>query len=109
MTARATSQPPALAGHTPIELVGTGGYADVFLYEQHMPNRKVAVKVLISDVLSGETQRRQFTAEANTMAKVSTHPYIVSIFHADVAADGRPYIVMEYYPGDNYLRRARRH
>ena len=108
MTPRATSQPPALAGYTPIELVGTGGYADVFLYEQHMPNRKVAVKVLISDVLTGDVQRRQFTAEANTMAKVSTHPYIVSIFHADVASDGRPYIVMEYYPGDNYLRRARR-
>ena len=108
MTVRATSQPPALAGYTPIELVGTGGYADVFLYEQHMPNRKVAVKVLIADVLSGDVQRRQFTAEANTMAKVSTHPYIVSIFHADVAGDGRPYIVMEYYPGDNYLRRARR-
>jgi len=108
MTPRATSQPPSLAGYSPIELVGTGGYADVFLYEQHMPNRKVAVKVLISDVLSGDVQRRQFTAEANTMAKVSTHPYIVSIFHADVATDGRPYIVMEYYPGDNYLRRARR-
>ena len=108
MSSRATSQPPVLAGYTPIELVGTGGYADVFLYEQHMPNRKVAVKVLIADVLSGDLQRRQFTAEANTMAKVSTHPYIVSIFHADVAADGRPYIVMEYYPGDNYLRRARR-
>jgi len=108
MTVRATSRPPALAGYTPIELVGTGGYADVFLYEQHMPNRKVAVKVLIADVLSGDVQRRQFTAEANTMAKVSTHPYIVSIFHADVAGDGRPYIVMEYYPGDNYLRRARR-
>jgi len=107
MTVRTTSSPPALAGYTPIELIGTGGYADVFLYEQHMPNRRVAVKVLVSDVLSGEVQRRQFAAEANLMARVSTHPYIVSIFHADVAADGRPFIVMEYYPGDNYLRRAR--
>jgi len=107
MTARATSNPPVLAGYTPIELIGTGGYADVFLFEQHMPNRKVAVKVLVSDVVSSDVQRRQFAAEANLMAKVSTHPYIVSIFHADVAPDGRPYIVMEFYPGDNYLRRAR--
>ena len=108
MSGRKVSQPPALAGYSPIELIGTGGYADVFLYEQQMPNRKVAVKVLVSDALSGDVQRRQFTAEANLMAKVSSHPFIVSIIHADVAPDGRPYIIMEYYPGDNYLRRARR-
>jgi serine/threonine protein kinase len=105
---RPASNPPAISGYTPIELIGTGGYADVFLYEQHMPNRRVAVKVLVGDSLSGDTQRRQFAAEANLMAKVSTHPYIVSIFQADVAADGRPYLVMEYYPGDNFLRRVRR-
>ena len=97
-----------LVGFRPIELIGTGGYADVFLYEQLMPNRRVAVKVLVSDVLTGDVQRRQFAAEANLMAKVSTHPYIVTIFQADVASDGRPYLVMEYYPGDNYLQRARR-
>lgn len=103
------SQPPALAGYSPIELIGTGGYADVFLYEQQMPNRQVAVKVLIvADALSGDAQRRQFTAEANLMAKVSSHPFIVSIIHADVAPDGPgPYIIMEYYPGDNYLRAGR--
>jgi tRNA A-37 threonylcarbamoyl transferase component Bud32 len=96
-----------LAGFTPVRLLGSGGYADVFLYEQHMPNREVAVKVLVNDTLAGDLQRRQFTAEANLMARVSAHPYIVTIFQADVASDGRPYIVMEYYPGDNYLRRAR--
>lgn len=108
MSGRAPSAPPALGGYTPVELIGSGGYADVFLYEQHMPNRKVAVKVLVGDAISGEAQRRQFAAEANLMARVSTHPYIVSIFQAEVAPDGRPYLVMEYYPGDNYLRRARR-
>jgi eukaryotic-like serine/threonine-protein kinase len=108
VTARPPSIPPVLAGFEPIELVGSGGYADVFLYEQLMPRRRVAVKVLVSDALAGDTQRRQFAAEANLMAKVSTHPYIVTIFQADVASDGRPYLVMEYYPGDNYLQRARR-
>lgn len=107
MTTRATSAPPTLAGFTPVRLVGSGGYADVFLYEQAMPHRQVAIKVLIADALAGDVQRRQFTAEANLMARVSTHPYIVSIFHADVAPDGRPYIVMEYYPGENFLSRAR--
>jgi len=108
MTPRTPSAPPVLPGYTPERLIGTGGYADVFLYEQHMPNRKVAVKVLVNEALNGATQQRQFTAEANLMARVSTHPYIVSIFHADVSGDGRPFLVMEYYPGDNYLGRARR-
>ncbi len=107
MTNRPPSTPPAIAGFTPLQLLGSGGYADVFLYEQHMPHRQVAVKVLVGDAMASEAQRRQFTAEANLMARVSTHPYIVTIFQADVAPDGRPYIVMEYYPGDNFLRRAR--
>lgn len=101
------STPPVIDGYRPLQLIGTGGFAEVFLYEQLMPTRQVAVKVMTSDALAGDTQRMQFTAEANLMAKLSTHPYIVSVFQAGVASDGRPYIVMEYYPGENYLRRAR--
>lgn len=106
MTVRA-AEPPQLKGYSPVRLIGSGGYANVFLYEQNMPRRLVAVKVLATDSLSDEAQRRQFTAEANLMARVSAHPFIVPIFAADVAADGRPYIVMEYYPGENFLHRAR--
>lgn len=108
MAGRPPSAPPDLPGYSPIRLVGSGGYADVFEYEQEMPRRRVAVKVLVSNSLSSAQQRRQFTAEANLMARVSTHPYIVSVFQAAVASDGRPYLVMEFYPGDNFLRRARR-
>ena len=35
------------------------------------------------------------------MAQLSAHPYIVSIYHADVAPDGRPYLIMEYCSGPN--------
>ena len=100
---RSPSSPPALDGFDPIELIGSGGYADVFLFQQHMPSRKVAVKVLVGDVVAGAA----FTAEANLMARVSAHPYIVGVYDARVAADGRPYLVMEYYPGLNFLERAR--
>lgn len=94
------SSPPQLRGYTYQRLLGSGGFADVFLYEQQMPRRQVAVKVLLSDVFS-EAVRDQFHAEANLMAQVSTHPYIVSVYHADIADDGRPFIVMEYCPRDN--------
>jgi eukaryotic-like serine/threonine-protein kinase len=96
MTARREpSTPPTLPGHDPVRLLGMGGFADVFLYEQHMPRRSVAVKVLLAGHL-GDDVRERFRAEADTMARLSHHPSIVTIHHADVAADGRPYLVMEY-------------
>ena len=100
---RPPSAPPRLDGFDPVELIGSGGYADVFLFQQHMPDRRVAVKVLVGDVVASAA----FTAEANLMARVSAHPYIVTIFEARVAADGRPYLVMEYYPGSNFMERSR--
>ena len=43
----------------------------------------------------------QFAAEANTMAELADHPNIVQIFRSDVTEDGRPYLVMKYYPQRN--------
>jgi serine/threonine protein kinase len=42
------------------------------------------------------------------MAMLSTHPAIVTIYQAGVAADGRPYLVMEYCPRPNLQVRTRR-
>jgi hypothetical protein len=106
VSARAPAPPPELRGYTYERLLGSGGFADVFLYQQHMPRRPVAVKVLLSDVVT-ESVRDQFHAEANLMAQVSTHPSIVSIYHADIADDGRPYLVMEYCPRGNLSVRYR--
>lgn len=103
---RAPMQPPELPGFEHVRLVGSGGYSDVFLYEQQMPRRMVAIKVLLTEARDDEG-RQQFFDEANAMASVSTHPYIVSVFHADVSPEGHPYLVMEYYPRDNFSVRAR--
>ncbi|MEV1130151.1 protein kinase [Agromyces sp. NPDC049794] len=104
---RAPSTPPDLPGYTPIRLLGSGGFADVFLYEQRLPRRKVAVKVLLAEGLGHDT-RAQFVAEANLMAQLSAHPFIVTIFHADVSADGRPYFVMEYCSGPSLAEQYKR-
>lgn len=104
---RTPSSPPDLPGYTPLGLLGSGGFADVFLYEQRLPRRKVAVKVLLADDIDQGT-RAQFVAEANLMARLSAHPFIVTIFHADVSADGRPYFVMEYCSGPSLSERYKR-
>src|SRR5690554_2238799 len=104
---RAPSTPPELPGYTFVKLLGSGGFSDVFLYEQHLPKRRVAVKVLLTEELTA-ANRAAFVAEANLMAQLSAHPYIVSIFHADVASDDRPYFVMEYCSGPSLAERYKR-
>jgi serine/threonine protein kinase len=94
---RATATAPVLPGYTYVRPLGAGGFADVFLYEQDMPRRVVAVKVLISDAVDPDVLRA-FNAEADIMARLSAHPSIVTIYQASISADGRPYFVMEYCP-----------
>ena len=95
---RLQAHAPQLTGYSVIGLLGTGGYAQVFRYEQNLPRRSVAVKVLDTS-LEAQQDRSMFEAEANVMGLLSNHPSIVTIYSASVAADGRPYIAMEYCPG----------
>ncbi|SFN93377.1 serine/threonine-protein kinase [Mycetocola miduiensis] len=107
MPARSVATPPELPGFRYTRLLGSGGFSDVYLYEQDLPRRLVAVKVLASEELS-DTSQAAFVAEANLMAQLSAHPYIVTIYHAAVAADGRPYFVMEYCSGPSLAEQYKR-
>jgi eukaryotic-like serine/threonine-protein kinase len=91
---RLPSQPPVLPGFSYVHVLGSGGFADVFLYEQNMPRRQVAVKVMLAEVVNDQV-RQMFQAEANLMAQLSGHPSILTVYQAGVSADGRPYLVME--------------
>ena len=94
MARRLPSQPPVLPGFSYVHVLGSGGFADVFLYEQNMPRRQVAVKVMLSEVVNDQV-RQMFQAEANLMAQLSAHPSILTVYQASVSSDGRPYLVME--------------
>ena len=107
MVRRAAGTPPELQGYRPVSHLGSGGFADVFLYEQDLPRRRVAVKVLAESAVNADVQER-FVAEANAMAMLSTHPSIVTIYFAGIAPDGRPCIAMEYCPRPNLSVRYRR-
>ncbi len=104
---RAPSPPPLIPGFDYVQLLGSGGFADVFLFQQNMPRRRVAVKVLLTDAVS-DGGADSFTTEANLMAQLSTHPAIVSIYEAGISTDGRPYLVMEYCSKPNLQSRYRR-
>jgi serine/threonine protein kinase len=104
---RTPSSPPDIDGYVVDRLIGSGGFSDVFLYEQQLPRRKVAVKALLTHDLTPQA-RAAFTTEADLMARLSTHPYIVTIYQAGVARDGRPYLVMEYCSRPSLAERYKR-
>lgn len=97
MSSRLPSKPPQISGYAPTRPLGSGGFADVFLFQQDMPRRQVAIKVLLKDFVDPEVLRL-FNAEADIMAQLSAHPSILTVYDASVSADGRPYLVMEYCP-----------
>lgn len=101
MAERAQTGHPSIPGYSFVRPLGSGGFARVFLYEQDMPRRIVAVKVL-EKAPGGEGTfselRAVFEAEADVMARLSDHPSIVSIYQASISLDGLPFIAMEYCP-----------
>ncbi len=97
MARRQTLRPPVIPGYTYVRPLGSGGFSDVFLFQQEMPRRLVAVKVLLKRI-EDEVSARAFAGEADIMASLSAHPAILTVYQASVSADGRPYLVVEYCP-----------
>ena len=87
--------PPKLPNLRFQEFLASGGFADVYLYEQEFPRQRVAVKVLRQ---RRDSLHQDFINEANRLAGLSEHPNIVRISAANVSDDGRAYMVMEYCP-----------
>lgn len=80
-----------------IRSIGEGGMANVYLAEDTILNRKVAVKILRGDLASDEKFVRRFQREAISASSLS-HPNIVEMY--DVGEDdGKYFIVMEYVEG----------
>ena len=80
-----------------IKMIGEGGMANVYLANDNILERKVAIKVLRGDLSNDEKFIRRFKREALSVSNLS-HPNIVEVY--DVGEeDGNYYIVMEYIEG----------
>ena len=79
------------------EMIGTGGMADVYIGEDQRLSRKVAVKVLRSDLARDPSFLARFRKEALAAAGLN-HPGIVAVY--DSGEEGQnSYIVMELVNG----------
>jgi Tol biopolymer transport system component len=80
-----------------IEKLGSGGMSEVYLAEDTRLNRRVALKILPSDVASDAARRGRFEREAQAVAALN-HPNIVTIYSVE-DAEGLHYITMELIQG----------
>jgi serine/threonine protein kinase len=80
-------------------LLGRGGMASVWLGHDEVLDRPVAIKVLSDTIASDPEFLARFRREAKVAAGLS-HPNLVDVY--DFAEeDERPYLVMEFVPGDD--------
>jgi eukaryotic-like serine/threonine-protein kinase len=87
--------------------LGRGGMAAVYEAEHVNIGKKVAVKVLASELTSSAVVLERFIREARAAASVKS-PYIVQVYDSGHLEDGRPFIAMELLEGESlYDRMAR--
>jgi serine/threonine-protein kinase len=86
--------------------IGAGGMSTVYLAFDETLERRVAVKVLDSDISRDPNALERFRREARTVAQIS-HPHVVMVI--DAGEDrGHPYIVLEHVRGETLKDRIRR-
>lgn len=81
-------------------LVGVGGMGEVYEAQQENPARRVAIKVLRPELVSGEALRR-FEHETRILGRLE-HPGIASIFEAgqvETPTGRMPFFAMEFVDG----------
>lgn len=80
-----------------IRKLGSGGMADVYLANDRLLGRQVALKILSSRYANDEQFIERFRREASSAASLN-HPNIVQIYDRG-EAEGTYYIAMEYLEG----------
>ncbi len=92
--------PEAFEEYRLLRMLGRGAMGEVYLANDTLLQRAVAIKFLSRDgrALSA-AQRRRFKREARAVARVQ-HPNVVSLFRTG-EVDGRPFLVSEYLRGQS--------
>ncbi|HEU4536570.1 MAG TPA: serine/threonine-protein kinase, partial [Polyangiaceae bacterium] len=92
--ARPWSPPTEFDDYVLVRLLGRGAMGAVYLAEDRLLARHVAIKF----VDAGEGARERFLNEARAIARVQ-HPNVVSIYRVG-EYEGRPYLVTEFARGE---------
>ncbi|HKA21488.1 MAG TPA: protein kinase [Blastocatellia bacterium] len=85
-----------------ISPLGAGGMGEVYLAEDTLLDRRVAIKFISSDSTADEQAQKRLVREARAAAKLD-HPNICSIYEVG-REDSRSFIVMQYIDGETLAR-----
>jgi serine/threonine protein kinase/tetratricopeptide (TPR) repeat protein len=77
--------------------IGAGGMGEVYLAQDTMLDRKVALKILPADLAANQDRMRRFIQEAKAAAALN-HPNIAHIYEIG-KSDGTNFIAMEFVDG----------
>ncbi len=77
-----------------VELIGSGGSAQVYRATQVSFEREVAVKILNQ---ADDQLNRRFDRERRAMGKLSSHTGIVPVYTSGTNNFGQPYLIMPFY------------
>lgn len=82
-----------------IQQLGAGGFAEVFLADDPLLHRQVAIKIPHAKWVADPNARRRFLREARALGQLR-HPAIVTVFESG-EHDGIPFLVMEHCDAGN--------
>lgn len=91
-----------LGNYQLIQLLGRGGYAEVYLGKHVRLENQVAIKVLHTRLVSSE-EIDKFQDEGRIIARL-VHPHIIRVLDFDVQQD-TPFMVMDYAPNGTLRKR----
>src|SRR4029450_7336156 len=90
--------PDASLGHYEIKSqLGAGGMGEVYLAHDTKLSRKVALKILPTDLAANQDRMRRFVQEAKAAAALN-HPNIAHIYEIG-ESEGTNFIAMEFVDG----------
>jgi serine/threonine protein kinase/Tfp pilus assembly protein PilF len=92
---------PSLGPYQVLEQLGEGGAGAVFRGRDTRDGREVAIKLLLRPTAQ---RMGRFQLEAATLARLQ-HPNVIPVLDYGIAADGRPYLVLELIRGQTLQRR----
>lgn len=78
-----------------LRLLGSGGIGEVFLAQDIVAGRQVAIKRLHATLAQDPNWVAHFRRESDLLARVSAHPNIVAFLESGVGPGGEPYFVMD--------------
>jgi eukaryotic-like serine/threonine-protein kinase len=82
-----------------VSKLGEGGMGVVYLAEDTVLGRQVAIKTIVETGTDAPRFRSRFLREARAVSALS-HPHIATIHDYGETTDGQPYIVMELIKGE---------